>query len=96
MFIAVAALLAGLLAPPQANAGVGAESGIAIDSEINCFAPTIYFEAPGESDRGKLAVGHVVHTPRPGRRPNFTTSNFTISNFTGGRLRVREPPALEA
>ena len=58
--IAVAAMVASLLAPPPANAGVDAKSGIAIDSEINCLALTIYFEARGEPDRGKLAVGHVV------------------------------------
>jgi spore germination cell wall hydrolase CwlJ-like protein len=31
-----------------------------IDAEIACLALTIYYEARGESEQGKLAVGHVV------------------------------------
>ena len=31
-----------------------------IDREIECLALTIYFEARGELDAGKVAVGHVV------------------------------------
>ncbi|WP_162912948.1 cell wall hydrolase [Rhodospirillaceae bacterium SYSU D60014] len=30
------------------------------DAEIECLALTIYFEARGEPDRGKIAVGYVV------------------------------------
>lgn len=55
-----AAIAAAMLASLAAPANAGTASGIAIDSEINCLALTIYFEARGEPDLGKLAVGHVV------------------------------------
>ncbi len=51
---AVVALLAGPMASPAASAD--ADDG----QEIGCLALTIYHEARGESERGKLAVGHVV------------------------------------
>jgi spore germination cell wall hydrolase CwlJ-like protein len=35
-------------------------AGIDVKGELECLALTIYFEARGESDEGKLAVGHVV------------------------------------
>ena len=43
-------------------APVAAAPGLAYDinEEIECLALTIYFEARGEDDTGKLAVGHVV------------------------------------
>ena len=50
----VVALLAGPMAPSAAAAD--ADDG----RQINCLALTIYHEARGESERGKLAVGHVV------------------------------------
>lgn len=37
-----------------------AESQIDIAEEISCLALNIYFEARGEPDLGKIAVGHVV------------------------------------
>ena len=50
----VLALLAALvLLPVVAHAG-------GEDQELRCLALTIYHEARGESDLGKLAVGHVV------------------------------------
>jgi N-acetylmuramoyl-L-alanine amidase len=51
---AMAALLAGPMAPLAASAD--ADDG----RQIGCLALTIYHEARGESERGKLAVGHVV------------------------------------
>ncbi len=38
----------------------GAAAGIDVKNELECLALTIYFEARGEPDEGKLAVGHVV------------------------------------
>ena len=43
-----------------ATAAPAAAAGIDVKSELECLALTIYFEARGESDEGKLAVGHVV------------------------------------
>lgn len=50
----ISALVGSLFAPlpAAAHADVG--------SELECLALTIYFEARGESDEGKIAVGHVV------------------------------------
>ncbi len=39
---------------------VAAAGGIDVEGELECLALTIYFEARGEPDEGKLAVGHVV------------------------------------
>jgi spore germination cell wall hydrolase CwlJ-like protein len=52
--IAAGATMAALLAPMTASAD--ADDG----QEIGCLALTIYHEARGESQRGKLAVGYVV------------------------------------
>jgi hypothetical protein len=57
LLAAGAAMLALLVAPMAAWAAPGdADDG----REIGCLALTIYHEARGESQRGKLAVGHVV------------------------------------
>lgn len=53
--IAVIAALA-LLAAAALSRGAAAGD----DDEIACLALTIYYEARGESEQGKLAVGHVV------------------------------------
>ena len=37
-----------------------AQGGFEAKEELECLALTIYFEARGEPDEGKLAVGHVV------------------------------------
>ncbi len=37
-----------------------ASAGLNVTEEIECLALTIYFEARGEPDEGKIAVGHVV------------------------------------
>lgn len=54
--VAALALAAGLALSSGANAG--ADRGE--DEEIRCLALTIYYEARGEPQIGKLAVGHVV------------------------------------
>ncbi len=53
-WIGLLALLAGLILPAPARAQID------IVEEIDCLALNIYFEARGESDLGKIAVGHVV------------------------------------
>ena len=53
--LAASAAMAALLAGPIA-ASADADDG----RQISCLALTIYHEARGESERGKLAVGHVV------------------------------------
>ena len=53
--LAVILALAGYsVAPTPAAAGMD------LGRELGCLALTIYFEARGESDEGKIAVGHVV------------------------------------
>jgi len=47
-----------LLAAPTASLAASADADDG--QEIGCLALTIYHEARGESERGKLAVGHVV------------------------------------
>lgn len=56
--LAVGTISAALLAasPAPRTAAAGPDDG----REIACLALTIYHEARGESERGKLAVGHVV------------------------------------
>jgi len=54
---AMAIVVATLGGPvPQATAN----AGLNVTAEIECLALTIYFEARGEPDEGKIAVGHVV------------------------------------
>jgi len=53
-YVAGLALLAALALPGPAAALDG------VDAEIGCLALTIYHEARGEPEQGKLAVGYVV------------------------------------
>ena len=57
LFVAGVAIVA-LLAGPMASLAASADADDG--QEIGCLALTIYHEARGESERGKLAVGHVV------------------------------------
>jgi spore germination cell wall hydrolase CwlJ-like protein len=57
LIVAAAAMVAALTAPRISLAG---PPDIDEGREISCLALTIYHEARGESERGKLAVGHVV------------------------------------
>jgi spore germination cell wall hydrolase CwlJ-like protein len=52
------AAVAALLAVPMGSRAALAEADDG--QEIACLALTIYYEARGESERGRLAVGHVV------------------------------------
>jgi cell wall hydrolase len=54
--LAALAFAAGLGLSSSASAGAGHDE----DEEIHCLALTIYYEARGEPQIGKLAVGHVV------------------------------------
>jgi len=57
LIAAAAAIVAALMAPTTSLAGtVNADES----RQIDCLALTIYHEARGESERGRLAVGHVV------------------------------------
>jgi len=56
--IVVSAAVVALLAGPMAS--WAASAGADDDQQIGCLALTIYHEARGESERGRLAVGHVV------------------------------------
>jgi len=56
--IVARAAIAALLATPMAS--LAASDDVDDAQEIGCLALTIYHEARGESERGKLAVGHVV------------------------------------
>jgi spore germination cell wall hydrolase CwlJ-like protein len=54
---------------------VGASSSagaVTVDREVACLARAIYFEARGEPQAGKLAVGHVVMNRT--RTPQFPSS----------------------
>lgn len=53
--LALAALGSVTIAQPRE-----ASAAVPVSEQIECLALTIYFEARGESDLGKLAVGHVV------------------------------------
>jgi spore germination cell wall hydrolase CwlJ-like protein len=82
-FIAGAAVVA-LLAGPMMTATTPARAGD--DEEISCLALTIYHEARGESERGKLAVGHVVmNRARSGVFP----ANICDVVRQGGQQRYR-------
>jgi spore germination cell wall hydrolase CwlJ-like protein len=56
--LAVGAVVAALLAAAPASRSAAADPDDG--REIACLALTIYHEARGEPERGKLAVGHVV------------------------------------
>ncbi len=48
------------VSPALAGADTRVRETVNVRDEIRCLALTIYFEARGEPDEGKLAVGHVV------------------------------------
>ncbi len=56
--IVAGAVIVALLAAPMAS--LAASADVDYGQEIGCLALTIYHEARGESELGKLAVGHVV------------------------------------
>ncbi len=54
------AVLAGTALAGTGEVRAESDDGIDVRQEIECLAQTIYFEARGEPDAGKLAVAHVV------------------------------------
>ncbi len=80
---AVAAVLGGFLVS-AAPAGAAA---IDVRGELECLALTIYFEARGESDPGKLAVGHVVMNRA--QHPLFPPKVCQVVQQGGEKLRYR-------
>jgi len=61
--LAVAILAAGhltLTPGALANNKLNADEGVVATEELHCLAMTLYHEARGEPDEGKVAVGHVV------------------------------------
>ena len=79
-----AVALGGILvtATPAASA-----AGIDVRGELECLALTIYFEARGESDEGKLAVGHVVMNRA--QHPLFPPKICQVVRQGGDKLRYR-------
>jgi spore germination cell wall hydrolase CwlJ-like protein len=65
----------------------GAAAGIDVKSELECLALTIYFEARGEPDEGKLAVGHVVMNRT--QHPLFPPRVCLVVRQGGDKLRYR-------
>lgn len=64
-----------------------AAPGIDVRGELECLALTIYFEARGESDEGKLAVGHVVMNRA--QHPLFPPKVCQVVQQGGDKLRYR-------
>ena len=80
---AAAAVLAGfLVSAPPAGA-----SEIDVRGELECLALTIYFEARGEIELGKLAVGHVVMNRA--QHPLFPPRVCQVVRQGGEKLRYR-------
>ncbi len=80
--LAVVLALAGyLVAPTPAAAGVD------VSRELECLALTIYFEARGEPDEGKIAVGHVVMNRAS--HPLFPRKVCEVVQQGGEKLRFR-------
>ncbi|MFQ5772978.1 MAG: cell wall hydrolase [Kiloniellaceae bacterium] len=64
-----------------------AAAGIDVYEELECLALTIYFEARGEPDEGKLAVGHVVMNRAS--HPLFPKAVCDVVRQGGDKLRYR-------
>lgn len=62
-------------------------SAQAIDPEVECLALTIYFEARGEPDEGKLAVGQVVMNRAS--HPLFPKKVCEVVQQGGEKIRYR-------
>ena len=82
LFWALVACLAGVASGP-ANADTNPE----VSEELQCLALTIYFEARGEPDEGKLAVGHVVMNRA--QHPRFPGKICQVVQQGGEKLRYR-------
>ncbi|MHA1152335.1 MAG: cell wall hydrolase [Alphaproteobacteria bacterium] len=64
-----------------------ADGGVDVKSELECLALTIYFEARGEPDEGKRAVGHVVMNRA--QHPLFPREVCGVVRQGGDKLRYR-------
>lgn len=80
--LGAAVALGGWLA---AAAPAAATGGVDVKGELECLALTIYFEARGESDEGKLAVGHVVMNRA--QHPLFPRGVCEVVRQGGDKLR---------
>jgi spore germination cell wall hydrolase CwlJ-like protein len=58
-----------------------------VRQEVECLARTIYFEARGEPDLGKIAVGHVVMNRAA--HPLFPAAVCAVVRQGGEKLRNR-------
>ena len=74
--------LVGILSPASP-----AGADINVSRELECLALTIYFEARGEPDQGKLAVGHVVMNRAA--HPLFPRKVCQVVRQGGEKLRFR-------
>jgi len=83
--IGAAVALGGCLTTAAPTAGAAA--GLDVKSELECLALTIYFEARGEPDEGKLAVGHVVMNRT--QHPLFPPQVCMVVRQGGDKLRNR-------
>ncbi len=66
---------------------VASADWIDVKGELECLALTIYFEARGESDEGKLAVGHVVMNRA--QHPLYPRKVCKVVHQGGDKLRNR-------
>ena len=80
---AVVSVLAGYLVAPTPAAAAGVD----VRRELECLALTIYFEARGEPDEGKIAVGHVVMNRAS--HPLFPHKVCEVVQQGGEKLRFR-------
>ena len=62
-------------------------AGVDVPGEIQCLALTMYFEARGEPDTGKIAVGHVVMNRVA--HPLFPRRVCDVARQGGDKLRYR-------
>jgi len=78
---------AAVLGVSLAAATPAAAEGIDVKGELECLALTIYFEARGESNEGKRAVGHVVMNRA--QHPLFPREICQVVRQGGDKLRYR-------
>jgi spore germination cell wall hydrolase CwlJ-like protein len=81
--VGAAVALGSCLTTTAPTAGAAAE--IDVKSELECLALTMYFEARGEPDEGKLAVGHVVMNRT--QHPLFPPRVCMVVRQGGDKLR---------
>lgn len=85
--IATPVLVVGLVLFVLVSTGRQAAADSPGDRNIECLALTIYFEARGEPDEGKLAVGHVVMNRAS--HPRFPEDVCKVVQQGGAKVRYR-------